>query len=152
MGAGHITVFTTHPEKREAALRLGADDVVVSTDREAMRKLARTFHHILSTIPVSFDPSQYLALLRRRGSMTVMGLLGPYAARMNNFDLAVAGLSLTGSMIGSVAETQESVDFCSLHNILPLIEMVEAMPESINNAIERLKITDVRFRFVIKMK
>lgn len=152
MGTRRITVFTTHPEKRKEALRLGADDVVVSTDKEAMSKLARSFDHILSTIPVSFDPSQYLALLRRRGSMTVMALLGPYGGHLNNFDLAVAGLSLTGSMMGSVAETQESVNFCAQHNISPLIELVEAKPESINNAIERLKVADVRFRFVIKMK
>ena len=81
-----------------------------------------------------------------------MGLLGPYAGHMNNLDLAVAGLSLTGSMIGSLAETQESVDFCAKHNIAPMIELVEAKPESINNAMERLKVADVRFRFVIKVK
>ena len=152
MGTRRITVFTTHPEKREAALRLGADDVVVSTDDEAMRKVARSFDHILSTIPVPFNPSPYLALLHRRGSMTVMGLLGPYAGHMNNLDLAIAGLSLTGSMMAVVAETQESVDFCAQHNIAPMIELVEAKLESINNAIQRLKEADVRFRFVIKVK
>ena len=152
MGAGHVTVFTTHPDKRDAALRLGADEVTVSTDIAAMRKLSRSFHHILSTIPVPFEAAPYLALLRRRGSMTVMGLLGPYATRLNNFDLAAAGLSLTGSMIGSVAETQESVDFCVKNKILPEIELVEATPEKINQAIGRLKMADVRFRFVIKVK
>ena len=150
MGAHNVTVFTTHIQKREAAIALGADDVVLSSDETSMRRLSRSFDHILSTIPVPFDPTPYLALLKRRGSMTVMGLLGPYQSVLNNFNLASAGLSLIGSMIGSVAETKECLQFCLKHGIAPTVEVISA--KDINVAIERLKIADVRFRFVIDMR
>lgn len=84
--------------------------------------------------------------------MTVMALLGPYKNLFNNFELAVAGLSLTGSMIGSVQEMRESLAFCLEHGILPEVEVVEAEAGAINRAMERLRVADVRFRFVIKMK
>lgn len=152
MGAGHVVIFTTHPEKREAALRLGADEVVDSRDPAAMQKLHRSLDCILSTIPVPFDPAPYLRLLHRRGTMTVMALLGPFKDRLNNFELAVAGLSLTGSMIGSIDETRDSLAFCVKHDILPEVEVIDASADAINKAIERLKVADVRFRFVIKIK
>ena len=152
MGAGHVVVFTTRPEKREAALRLGADEVVDSRDPAAMQKHHRSLNYILSTIPVPFDPTPYLRLLYRRGTMTVMALLGPYKNIFNNFELAVAGLSLTGSMIGSIDETRESLTFCLKHRILPEVEVIDASADNINTAIDRLKSADVRFRFVIKMK
>jgi uncharacterized zinc-type alcohol dehydrogenase-like protein len=152
MGTGHVTVFTTHPEKEKAALRLGADEVVNSKDPAAMAKLFRSLDYILSTIPVPFDPSPYFRLLHRRGTITVMALLGPYKSIFNNVDLAVAGLSLKGSMIGSINETKESLAFCLKHNILPEVEIIELSADSINKALERLKAADIRFRFVIKMK
>ncbi|KAK3614766.1 hypothetical protein LTR22_027669 [Elasticomyces elasticus] len=152
MGAGHVVVFTTHPEKAEAALRLGADHVVDSNDPAAMLKLSRSLSHILSTIPVPFDPTPYLRLLHRRGTMTVMALLGPCKKIFNNVDLAAAGLSLTGSMIGSITETRESLAFCLKHGILPEVEVIDPPVDSINKALDRLKAADVRFRFVIKFK
>lgn len=153
MGAGYVVIFTTHPtEKREAALRFGADEVVDSHDPAAMQKLHRSLDFILSTVPVPFDPAPYLRLLHRRGQMTVMALLGPFKNAFNNFELAVAGLSLNGSMIGSIDETRESLAFCLKHGILPVVEIIEASAEAINRAIERLKVADVRFRFVIRMK
>lgn len=82
--------------------------------------------------------------------MTVMGLLGPYKNVLNNIALAARGLSLTGSMIGSVGETQEVLEFCAKHEIVPIIEMIRL--EEINEAIERLKKADVKFRFVIDLK
>lgn len=150
MGAKHVTVFTTHPQKKDAAIAFGADEVVDSTDEAAMHDRARSLDHVLSTIPVSFDPTPYLALLRRRGSLTVMGMLGPYKSALNNFNLASAGLSLVGSMIGSVTETRQCLEFCSEHGILPTVEVVSA--RDINAAIDRLRVADVRFRFVIDMK
>jgi uncharacterized zinc-type alcohol dehydrogenase-like protein len=115
-----------------------------------VKKYDKYFHHILSTIPNAFDPTPYLALLHRRGTMTVMGLLGPYKNVLNNIALAARGLSLTGSMIGSVGETQEVLEFCAKHEIVPIIEMIRL--EEINEAIERLKKADVKFRFVIDLK
>lgn len=153
MGAGSVIVFTTHhAEKAEAALRLGATAVVDSTDPVAMSQYTRSLTHILSTIPVPFDPTPYLRLLHRRGTMTVMALLGPYKSVLSNFDLAVAGLSLQGSMIGSIDETRESLAFCLKHGILPEVEIIDAETESINGAMERVKEAEVRFRFVIKFK
>ncbi|KAK4506050.1 hypothetical protein PRZ48_004015 [Zasmidium cellare] len=147
MGTGHIVVFTTHPEeKREAALCFGADEVVDSNDPAAMKGLHRSLNYILSTVPVPFDPTPYLRTLRRRGTMTVMALLGPYKNLFNNFELAVAGLNLRGSMIGSIQETRESLAFCLEHGILPEVEVIEAEAGAINNAIKRLKVADVRFR------
>lgn len=84
--------------------------------------------------------------------MTVMALLGPYSNVFNNFELAAAGLNLSGSMIGSVDETRESLAFCLEHEILPEVEVIDASADAINQAMERLKVADVRFRFVIKMK
>ncbi len=144
MGADFVAVITTHFEKSVAARQLGADEVIISTNSSQMKKYAKTFHHILSTIPVPFDLAIYLALLRQRGTITVMGLLGPYKQILNNIDLAARGLSLTGSMIGSVAETKECLEFCRKHSILPQVEVIEK--ENINEAIERLKVADVRFR------
>jgi alcohol dehydrogenase (NADP+) len=149
MGA-EVTAFTTHEWKRDAAIKLGADNVVLSTDDEAMKKYSKYFHHILSTIPNAFDPMPYLALLSRRGTMTVMGLLGPYKNVVNNIALAARGLSLTGSMIGSIGDTQEVLEVCAEHKIVPIIEIIKL--EEISEAIERLKKADVQFRFVIDLK
>jgi uncharacterized zinc-type alcohol dehydrogenase-like protein len=149
MGA-EVTVFTTRERKFTAARNLGADNVVLSTDSTAMEKYRAYFLHILSTIPNAFDPTPYLALLQRRGTMTIMGLLGPYKETMNNFSLAARGLSMTGSMIGSICETREVLEFFSKHKLVPLIEKIKL--EEINVAIARLKKADVQFRFVIDMK
>ena len=123
---------------------------MLSTDGKAMQSLNRKLDYVLSTIPNAFDPSPYLATLKRRGTMTVMGLLGPYKGVMNNLSLAAWGLKLTGSMIGSVEETRETLLFFEKNGIVPEVEMIRL--EDINQAIERLKKADVRFRFVIDMK
>ena len=148
MGA-EVTAITTHESKREAALQMGAKNVILSSDESAMKKYARYFDHILATIPDSYDVTPYFSLLRRKGSLTAMAILGPYSSILNNFALAGQGLSLTGSMIGSVAETQEVLDFCAEHGIQPWIELIKI--QDVNTAVERLKKADVRFRFVIDM-
>ena len=148
MGA-EVTAITTHEAKREAALQMGAKNVILSTDESEMKKYARYFDHILATIPNSYDVTPYFSLLRRKGSLTAMGILGPYSRVLNNFSLAAQGLSLTGSMIGSVAETQEVLDFCAERGIRPQVEVIRI--QDVNEAIERLKRADVRFRFVIDL-
>jgi alcohol dehydrogenase (NADP+) len=148
MGA-EVTAFTTHADKCEAALRFGATHAVVSTDEQAMKKFNRYFDHILSTIPNSFDVTPYLSLLRRNGSLTAMGLLGPYTKILNNFSLAGQGLSLRGSMIGSVKESQEVLNFAAENGIRPTIELIKI--QDVNKALERLSQADVRFRFVIDL-
>lgn len=149
MGA-EVFAFTTSESKIEAVKGMGADHVVLSTDKEAMKSLYRSLDYVLSTIPNAFDPSPYLATLKRRGTMTVMGLLGPYEGVMNNLSLAAWGLKLTGSMIGSVGETRETLEFFDRNGIEPEVEMIKL--GEINGAIERLKRANVRFRFVIDMK
>lgn len=144
-----VTAITTHEAKRETALRMGARDVIVSTDESAMKRYARYFNHILATIPNSYDVTPYLSLLRRKGTLTAMGLLGPYGGVLNNLSLAAQGLSLTGSMIGNIADSQEVLDFCAEHGILSWVEVIKI--QDVNDAIRRLKKADVRFRFVIDM-
>jgi uncharacterized zinc-type alcohol dehydrogenase-like protein len=144
-----VTAITTHEAKRETALRMGARDVIVSTDESAMKRYARYFNHILATILSSYDVTPYLSLLRRKGTLTAMGLLGPYGGVLNNLSLAAQGLSLTGSMIGNIADSQEVLDFCAEHGILSWVEVIKI--QDVNDAIRRLKKADVRFRFVIDM-
>ena len=111
MGVQFVAVITAHVDKEDAARQLGAKAVVVSRDASQMKKhfYAKSFHYILSTNPVPFDIAPYLALLRRRGTITVMGRLGPYKNILNIIDPAARGLKLTGSMIGSIVETRECV-------------------------------------------
>ncbi|MEG9431904.1 NAD(P)-dependent alcohol dehydrogenase [Terriglobus sp. ADX1] len=146
MGA-EVTAITPDETKREVAFELGAKNVLISTNAEEMQKYSGYFHHILGTAPDSYDVTPYLGLLRRRGNITVMAMLGPFTGTLNNFSLASRGLSLAGSMIGSIAETQEVLNFCAEHGIRSRIELIKM--EDINKAMERLKRSDVRFRFVI---
>jgi len=136
MGA-RVIAFTTSEGKRAAAEAMGADLVVLSTNKDAMKSLYRSLDYVLSTIPNAFDPSPYLATLKRRGTMTVMGLLGPYKGVFNNLSLAAWGLKLTGSMIGSVEETRETLQFFADNGLTPIVEMIKL--EEINEAVERLK-------------
>ncbi|WP_263381408.1 NAD(P)-dependent alcohol dehydrogenase [Granulicella arctica] len=148
MGA-EVTAITTHESKREAALKLGATNVIVSTNPEDMKEHAKSLDHILATIPNAYDVAPYLGLLKRKATMTAMALLGPYSEPLNNLSLAAQGLSLAGSMIGSLPDSQEVLDFCAEHGILPQVEVIKI--QDVNEAIERLRKADVRFRFVIDL-
>ena len=148
MGA-RVTAITTKEEKREAALALGADDVLISEDKDAMKAAENKFDFILVTIPEAFDVNPYVCLIKRRGSLVTVGLLGPYKAGTNNMEVAKQARSIGGSMIGGVAETQEVLDFCAANNILPHVEMIRM--EDINDAFEKVKDEEVRFRYVIDM-
>jgi uncharacterized zinc-type alcohol dehydrogenase-like protein len=144
----HVTMITTSPAKGADALRLGADAILVSTDAEAMAKQAKTFHFLLNTIPVSHDPNPYLALLGLDGSMSLVGALTPLAA-VPGISLMVRRRSMTGSIIGGMAETQEMMDFCGERGIVADVEMIRM--QDINEAYVRLLKNDVRYRFVIDM-
>lgn len=149
MGA---TVFaiTTNEEKREAALALGADQVIISENSDEMKANEISLDFILVTIPEAFDVNPYVTLLRPRGSLVTVGLLGPYKAPTNNMEVAKLDRSIGGSVIGGIAETQEVLDFCAANNILPHVEMINI--EEINEAFEKVKKEEVRFRYVIDMK
>jgi uncharacterized zinc-type alcohol dehydrogenase-like protein len=144
----HTVLFTTSPRKSEDAKRLGADEVVVSTSADEMRKQAGSFDFILDTASAAHDLNAYLALLRRNGTMTLVGAPekpAPVAA----FQLIMGRRSLAGSPIGGLRETQEMLDFCGDHGIASDIEIIPI--QKINQAYERLSKGDVKYRFVIDM-
>jgi uncharacterized zinc-type alcohol dehydrogenase-like protein len=105
---------------------------------------------ILGTIPDAFDINPYVSLLGIRGSLVTAGLLGPYKEPTNNMEVAKYSRSIGASIIGSVRETQEVLDFCAEHRILPHVEMIEI--EDINKAFDKIKEEEVRFRYVVDMK
>jgi uncharacterized zinc-type alcohol dehydrogenase-like protein len=107
----HVVVFTTSPNKKEDALRLGADDVVVSQDTEQMKKHAGSFDFILDAVSAEHDINTYIQLLRRDGTITLVGA-PPKPLAVSAFGLLFGRHSLSGSQIGSIAETQEMLDFC----------------------------------------
>ncbi len=149
MGA-EVTVFTTSPDKRDAALALGAKGVVVSRDAEAMAAQAGRFDFILNTVAASHDLDPFLNALKRDGTMVLVGV--PEEAHPSP---SVGGLifrrrSLAGSLIGGIAETQEMLDFCRDHGITADIETIPM--QAIDQAYDRMVRSDVKYRFVIDMQ
>jgi len=141
-------VFTTSPGKKDDALRLGADEVVLSRDANEMAKHAGTFDFILDAVAAPHDINAFIALLARDGNITMVG------APETPLSVAVFGLlfrrrSFSGSIIGGIAETQEMLDFCSAHNITSDVEVIPI--QKINEAYERLVKSDVKYRFSIDM-
>ena len=149
MGA-YVVAITTREEKREEAIALGADDVLVSENDPEMRSHEISMDFILCTIPESFDVNPYVCLLAPRGSLVTVGLLESYKEATNNMEVAKLGRSVGGSLIGGIAETQEVLDFCALHHILPKVEMISI--QDINEAFDKIKKEEVRFRYVIDMQ
>ncbi|MGZ8867955.1 MAG: NAD(P)-dependent alcohol dehydrogenase [Thermoanaerobaculia bacterium] len=148
MGA-HVVVFTTSPGKKEDALRLGADEVVVSRNTDEMAAHAGTFDFILDTVSADHDLNVYLRLLRVEGRMTLVGA-PPKPLAVSAFSLIMGNRTLSGSNIGGIAETQEMLDFCGKHNITADVEVIPA--QRIIEAYERLVKSDVKYRFSIDMK
>ena len=147
MGA-HVVVFTTSPDKKEDALRLGADEVVVSRNADEMQKHAGSFDFILDTVAAKHDINPYLKLLRLDGNITLVGA-PEKPLEVAAFSLIMGRRSLSGSMIGGIAETQEMLDFCGEHNITADVEVIPI--QKANEAYERLLKSDVKYRFVIDM-
>ena len=143
-----VTLFTTSPNKKDDAKRLGAQHVIISKDQAEMEKHVRSFDFILDTVSAEHDLNAYLNLLKRDGAMVLVGAPekpAPVAA----FNLIMARRSLSGSGIGGIRETQEMLDFCSKHGITADIELIPI--QKINEAYERLLRSDVKYRFVIDM-
>lgn len=146
MGA-HVVAFTTSESKREAARELGADDVVISRNAEELTAHAHSFDLILNTVAAPHDLDALLALLKRDGSMVLVGAPATPHPSPNVFNLIMQRRTLAGSMIGGIPETQEMLDFCAAHGIVADIELVRA--EQINAAYERMLKGEVKYRFVI---
>lgn len=144
----HVVVFTTSPDKTEDALRLGADEVVVSRNADEMQKHASSFDFILDTVSAKHDINAYLNLLRLDGNITLVGA-PEKPLDVAAFSLIMARRSLSGSSIGGIAETQEMLDFCGKHNITADVEVIPI--QKANEAYERLLKSDVKYRFVIDM-
>jgi alcohol dehydrogenase (NADP+) len=146
MGA-EVTVFTTSHDKLPDADRL-AVRCVMSTDKAAMAELKSSFDFMLSTVPEKHDINPFIALLKRDATIVVVGALEPMAP-VNNQELAMHRKSVAGSLIGSLADTQEVLDFCAEHALAPDIQMIQI--QDINDAYKAVEKGDVRFRYVIDM-
>jgi len=145
----HVALFTTSPRKATDAFRLGADEVIVSTDNSAMQKHAGSFDFILDTVSADHDLNAYLQLLKLNGTMTLVGA-PPNPSAVASFSLIVKRRQLAGSSIGGIRETQEMLDFCAEKGISADIELIGI--QQLNEAYERLLKSDVKYRFVIDMK
>jgi len=144
----HVVVFTTSPDKKEDALRLGADEVVVSRHAGEMQKHAGSFDFILDAVSADHDINAYIQLLRRDGNITLVGAPEKPLA-IPAFGLIFGRRSLSGSPIGGIPETQEMLDFCGAHNITANVEVIPI--QKVNEAYERLLRSDVKYRFSIDM-
>jgi uncharacterized zinc-type alcohol dehydrogenase-like protein len=144
----HVVVFTTSPNKKEDALRLGADEVVVSRNGDEMQKHAGSFDFILDTIAADHDINAYINMLGRDGNITLVGAPEKPLA-VSAFALLFGRRSLSGSIIGGIPETQEMLNFCGKHNITADVEVIPI--QKVNEAYERLIKSDVKFRFSIDM-
>ncbi|MCW3097493.1 MAG: Mannitol dehydrogenase [Chthonomonadaceae bacterium] len=144
----HVVVFTTSPNKKEDAFRLGADEVVVSRNADEMQKHAGSFDFILDAVSADHDINAYINLLGRDGNITLVGA-PEKPLSVSAFGLLFARRSLSGSLIGGIAETQEMLDFCGEHNITSDVEVIPI--QKVNEAYERLLRSDVKYRFSIDM-
>lgn len=146
MGA-YVVAFTTSESKRDAAKALGADDVVISKNADEMAKHVQSFDLIVNTVAAPHDLDALLSLLKRDGTMTLVGAPATNHPSPDVFNLIMKRRTLAGSMIGGILETQEMLDFCAENNIVSDIELIRA--DEINTAYERMLKGDVKYRFVI---
>lgn len=148
MGA-HTVMITTSAEKGEDAKALGADEILLSKDSDAMKKAAGSFNFLLNTIPVAHDISPYLDLLKFDATMCIVGAITELES-LQTPQLVFGRKAVAGSLIGGIKETQEMLDFCGKHNITSDIEKI-AMKD-INTAYKRMQKSDVKYRFVIDLE
>ncbi|MFZ4578593.1 MAG: NAD(P)-dependent alcohol dehydrogenase [Myxococcota bacterium] len=148
MGA-HVVLFTTSPGKVADGLRLGADEVVLSTDRAQCAAQAGRLDFILDTVAAPHQLDTYLTMLKRDGTLTLVGAPAEPHPALAVFNLILKRRSLAGSLIGGIRETQEMLDFCADKGIVSDIETIPM--QAINGAYERMLKSDVKYRFVIDM-
>jgi uncharacterized zinc-type alcohol dehydrogenase-like protein len=144
MGA-EVTVLSHSPAKRDAAIALGADDFVATSDQDAFQKNSKRFDFILDTVSARHDYNAYLELLKRDGTMVLVGIPEPVPLAAGS--LVMQRRHLTGSLIGGIRETQEMLDFCAEHGVVSDVEIIPI--QQINEAYERVLASDVRYRFVV---
>jgi alcohol dehydrogenase (NADP+) len=147
MGA-HVVLFTTSPNKKEDALRLGAHEVVVSKNQNEMDRHINSFDFILDAVSANHDVNAYLALIKRDGTLTLVGA-PEHPPVVEPFSLIFKRRQFAGSLIGGIPETQEMLNFCAEHGITADVEVIPI--QKINEAYERMLRSDVKYRFVIDM-
>jgi len=143
-----VTVLSRSPGKEEMAMKLGAKHFLISTDPEQMKKASRSLNMIYDSIAFFHEVSPYLDLLKAQGKLIMVGGV-PEAFKISSFSLLPRRLSVGGSCIGGIKETQEMLDFCGEHNITAEIELIPATPEAVEAAWVRTINSDVKFRFVM---
>lgn len=148
MGA-HVVMITTSPSKGEDAKKLGADEVLLSTDAEAMKANAGSFDFLLNTIPVKHDANPYILLLKKDATMVFVGAIEPIEPIHMGL-LVNKRRNIAASLIGGIQETQEMLDFCGEHNIVSDIEVIKI--QDVNEAYKRVLKNDIKYRFVIDMQ
>jgi uncharacterized zinc-type alcohol dehydrogenase-like protein len=145
----NVTLFTRSAGKEKDARRLGADNVVLSTDKGQMAAVQGRFNLIIDTIPYVHDLNHYLPSLSLNGTLVLVGYPGVLEPALSTVPLIMGRKSVAGSVIGGIAETQELLDFCGKHGITSDVEMINI--QNINEAYERMLKSDVKYRFVIDM-
>jgi uncharacterized zinc-type alcohol dehydrogenase-like protein len=145
----HVVLFTTSANKTEDAKRLGAHEVVVSKDADAMGRHRASFDFILNTVAASHNLDAYTALLKRDGTLCLVGVPDHAHPSPTLANLIFKRRSIAGSLIGGLKETQEMLDFCAQHQITADIEIIPI--QKINEAYERMLKSDVKYRFVIDL-
>lgn len=144
----HTVMITRSPDKAGDAEALGADEVLISTDAKQMKEHANSFDFLLNTVPVDHDVNPYLGLMKRDTTMAMVGAIEPLS-KVHGGALISKRKNIAGSMIGGIKETQEMLDFCGEHQVLPDVEMIDI--QEVNKAWERVVDADVKYRFVIDM-
>ena len=144
-----VTLFSRTPDKSADALKLGANALVISSDKVQMNSVKGKFDLIIDTVPYVHDINPYIATLNISGTIVLVGYLGGLEPMLNTVPMILGRKSVAGSLIGGIAETQELLDFCGQHNIVSEIEMIKM--QDINEAYERMLKSDVHYRFVIDM-
>ncbi|ODT14537.1 MAG: hydroxyacid dehydrogenase [Kaistia sp. SCN 65-12] len=145
----HVTLFTRSPGKEADARRLGADEIILSTDDAQMATAERRFDLIIDTVPYVHDLNPYLPTLAVNGTLVLVGYLGGLEPALGTVPMIMGRKSVAGSLIGGIAETQELLDFCGEHGIAADVEMIPI--QAINESYERMLKSDVKYRFVIDM-
>lgn len=146
----HSVLFTTSASKIEDGKRLGADEVVISRDESQMNRHLRSFELIVSTVAASHNLDPFISLLKRDGTLVLVGAPEHPHPSPSIFNLLLARRSIAGSAIGGIKQTQEMLDYCAKNNITSDIELIAA--HQVNQAYERMLKGDVKYRFVIDMK
>lgn len=145
-----VTLFSRSPDKIQDALNLGANAVIISTYENEMKAAKGKFDLIIDTVPYDHDINPYISTLAVDGTLVLVGYIGKMEDALFTPPMIGGRRSVAGSVIGGIKETQEMLDFCGEHNILPEIEMIKM--QDINEAYERMLKSDVRYRFVIDMQ